>query len=381
MNEVIDNLAVNRDASIGGNQTVAGDSHIKHNLRVDGWLEARNIKGPNKGMYLSYEVLKSVYPVPDEGWYALVGKTLPADIYIGRGGDWVLTGEKGGDVEIDFGGIDELEERMKNVEQNAKDASEAAQQTASEAKETAEHALELANAGLPTIELSELDNMVPSGLGAAKYDELMKGAPVLYAVTDNGYRIGVLEFFCDGGLRHVVTQKLTTHYSVADGVFTGSHSDAKVSMYWRSYNRNASSAMENEKGTWGKWREFNTEPAPNFSVETFYEVSDLAGIMLFPASQEELQQKPNGSKEKNSELNGIVFNTKANRFQHIIRSEETPNVATIWPVWVTSAGEYSYDAFGNSADNGIAPARGRLYYCKKDSSLYIKQGKGLAKVN
>lgn len=381
MNEVIDNLAVNRDANIGGNQTVAGDSHVKHNLRVDGWLEARNIKGPNKGMYLSYEALKSVYPVPDEGWYALVGKTLPADIYIGRGGDWELTGEKGGDVEIDFGGIDELEERMKNVEKNAKDASEAAQQTASEAKETAEHALELANAGLPTIELSELDNMVPSGLGAANYDELMKGSPVLYAVTDNGYRIGVLEFFCDGGLRHVVTQKLTTHCLVADGVFTGSHSDAKVSMYWRSYNRNASSAMENEKGTWAKWQEFNTEPAPNFSVETFYEISALDNVTLFPASREELQQKPNGNREENSELNGIVFNTSENRFQHIIRSDGEAGTAMMWPVWVTNAGVYSSDAFGSSADNGIAPVRGRLYYCKKDSSLYIKQGTGLAKVN
>ena len=44
-------VAVGRDVNIGGKATIRGSAKVGHNLTVDGWLEAKNIKGPNKGLF------------------------------------------------------------------------------------------------------------------------------------------------------------------------------------------------------------------------------------------------------------------------------------------------------------------------------------------
>ena len=46
---------------------------MKGNVIVDGWLEAKNIKGVSKGLFTTIEKLKAVYPLPHDGWWALVG--------------------------------------------------------------------------------------------------------------------------------------------------------------------------------------------------------------------------------------------------------------------------------------------------------------------
>ena len=41
-------VAVGRDVNIGGKATIRGSAKVGHNLTVDGWLEAKNIKARTK---------------------------------------------------------------------------------------------------------------------------------------------------------------------------------------------------------------------------------------------------------------------------------------------------------------------------------------------
>ena len=94
-------LAVERNANVGGGVTVQGRSLFKGSVKVEGWLDAKNIKGANKGIFTSIEKLKEAYPTPHDGWWAIVGHSLPGPIYVGDGGDWVATGEEGGNPTVD----------------------------------------------------------------------------------------------------------------------------------------------------------------------------------------------------------------------------------------------------------------------------------------
>lgn len=99
-------LAIGRNISCGGNANIQGNARIGHNLIVEGWLDAPNIKGPEKGMFESADYLMFSYPHPDDGWWALVGTSLPADIYVARGGVWRPTGSKGGEIIVDSTGTE-----------------------------------------------------------------------------------------------------------------------------------------------------------------------------------------------------------------------------------------------------------------------------------
>lgn len=82
-------VSVGRNVALGGNAIIRGSAEIGHNLKVKGWLEAENIKGVNKGLFKSEEQLNEAYPKPQAGWFALVGDSLPAQVYIAIGGVWV----------------------------------------------------------------------------------------------------------------------------------------------------------------------------------------------------------------------------------------------------------------------------------------------------
>lgn len=90
-------VSVGRNVAIGGKADIAGSVSIGHNLKVDGWLEAPNIKGANKGIFLTVQELREAYPVPHDGWMAGVGASTPFTAYVGKGGDWVATG---GTIEV-----------------------------------------------------------------------------------------------------------------------------------------------------------------------------------------------------------------------------------------------------------------------------------------
>lgn len=87
--QIAGDVAIGRGVAVGGKAFIRGSAKIGHNLRVEGWLEAPNIKGPNKGLFKSEAQLKESYPRPGDGWWALVGDTLPAQLYMSEGGKWV----------------------------------------------------------------------------------------------------------------------------------------------------------------------------------------------------------------------------------------------------------------------------------------------------
>ena len=98
---VAGDLNVERHITSGGDLTVRGQAKICHDLKVEGWLEAKNIKGPAKGLFGSVTQLEERYPHPQDGWWAMVGESVPAPIYRADGGAWVATGEEGGTPSID----------------------------------------------------------------------------------------------------------------------------------------------------------------------------------------------------------------------------------------------------------------------------------------
>lgn len=121
-------VSVGRNVAIGGKADIAGSVSIGHNLKVDGWLEAPNIKGANKGIFLTVQELREAYPVPHDGWMAGVGASTPFTAYVGKGGDWVATG---GTIEVTVDmsqytegvaqlqeDIDEVAGRVKSAETN-----------------------------------------------------------------------------------------------------------------------------------------------------------------------------------------------------------------------------------------------------------------------
>lgn len=106
--ELAGDISVGRNATMGGDATVRGKLTIGHNLKVEGWLDAANIKGPSKGLFATLDNLKEAYPLPKAGWWALVGDTLPAAIYIVKDGVWTATGKTGGTTTISSDEIDKL---------------------------------------------------------------------------------------------------------------------------------------------------------------------------------------------------------------------------------------------------------------------------------
>lgn len=84
-------VAVGRNVTAGGDANIQGGARVGHNLKVEGWLDAPNLRHPNKGMYMSGDALKEAYPLPQKGWWAVVGTALPGKIWIEKDGEWIAT--------------------------------------------------------------------------------------------------------------------------------------------------------------------------------------------------------------------------------------------------------------------------------------------------
>lgn len=95
-------VAIGRHVYTGGDANVAGSATIKGNVKVDGWLDAKNIKYANKGLFPTPDKLKEAYPEPNRGWYALVGASIPAQVYIVVDGKWVYSGNTSEDLYVDL---------------------------------------------------------------------------------------------------------------------------------------------------------------------------------------------------------------------------------------------------------------------------------------
>lgn len=111
---VCGSVAVGRDVTVGGRSIVRGNATFDRDVYISGWLNARNIRGAGKGLYETVDKLNSAYPNPENGWFALVGDTLPADIYRAWGGEWKATGQKGGEPVLELAKLTELSESLEN---------------------------------------------------------------------------------------------------------------------------------------------------------------------------------------------------------------------------------------------------------------------------
>lgn len=110
--EVPGDLAQGRNITAGGNITAQGNGMIGKNLEVKGWLKVRNIIGACKGLFSSVEKLNSEYPKPHNGWWALVGDTIPAAIYEADFGKWVATGKTGGNPIAEIDRVNDLQKAV-----------------------------------------------------------------------------------------------------------------------------------------------------------------------------------------------------------------------------------------------------------------------------
>lgn len=86
--QITGDVAVSRNVSSGGNMNVQGRMRVGHDLKVEGWLDARNIKGPAKGMFFTIEDAKRIYPQPEPGWWVLVGQGFPAQLWVYEQGEY-----------------------------------------------------------------------------------------------------------------------------------------------------------------------------------------------------------------------------------------------------------------------------------------------------
>lgn len=187
-------LSVGRDLTVGGDSQLRGNATVGHNLKVKGWLEARNIKWANKGLFTSEEKLNAAYPRPEKGWWAIVGNTLPGAIYVSENGKWIATGETGGNPSIDcqpfFDDLSELKDRVAATESQLESLSESLKQSE-----------------IVVVAVTDLDRETVEGLKSEPRRCLMM------VVDDKGRTVGVVFQFSDN-MEHVLTQELHTHYVI-----------------------------------------------------------------------------------------------------------------------------------------------------------------------
>ncbi len=126
----IDGDVVMRNLTAQGSANVQGNVRVGHDLKVEGWLEAKNIKSANKGLFQTRESLEAAYPTPQDGWFAGVYATeddlasmgvvvkagsVAFRMYIGNGGNWTAT-QGFYEITVDDNRVTEVEEALSAVD-------------------------------------------------------------------------------------------------------------------------------------------------------------------------------------------------------------------------------------------------------------------------
>ena len=395
MSSVKGDVAVGRNVDIGGDVDIKGHIHAGHNLTVDGWLDAPNVKGPSKGLFPSETAMKGAYPLPEPGWWALVGDTLPADVWCVVDGEWTATGKKSGnltvanltlDARIDevkkavdlttaaldalvsgdtSDAIDNYNEIIKFLEGFRDDETLAG--TLKTLRDTAEEAHTRLSAGLSAalpriVSIADIDTMGTDGSAEALRNfmrELIRTGPAhtRYALVNGNYIAGVLEIFSDNSL-HCITQVLETHQSVEDGVLLpNGHDDGRIRRWWRTMNFAGNSQSGLTAGVWTPWRECEPEGLREDLTEHKTQYRDLV-----------------------HRVEGII--SRANRIMDfngfVTRVEDVPTNDANAVYWVTSVGGFrsglapddptlrELSDYNNEAGEGRYD---RLFRC--DNELYM----------
>lgn len=98
-----ENAATVTESPARETKTFDGDVVVGNDLTVGGTIKAKGFKQPNCGLFASLDALKEAYPTPEVGMWAVVGNTMPGDIYrCNTAGVWTATGEKGGVDKLDL---------------------------------------------------------------------------------------------------------------------------------------------------------------------------------------------------------------------------------------------------------------------------------------
>ena len=122
-NEKFDgSVIIGRDLTLGGGVVTKGSSTFEKNLRVEGWLDAPNLRGACKGLFATEEKLNDMYPNPEDGMWAMVGETIPAYVYMAENGEWADTGNLTDGIDINLNdteivvNLDELRDSISALE-------------------------------------------------------------------------------------------------------------------------------------------------------------------------------------------------------------------------------------------------------------------------
>lgn len=125
----------------------------------------------------------------------------------------------------------------------------------SSADKTLTDRLDVEGTGLMT--LDEMLNFNPLSDDGKSYLAGYLDKPSRYVVTAKGngandypVNVGILEIISDSS-QHVYTQKFTTHYVLNEGTFAGTHDDARLRTYYRSYSVDSPVLGQG----WSAWRE------------------------------------------------------------------------------------------------------------------------------
>lgn len=88
-------LAIGRNAEIGCDADIHGKARVAGSLKVEGFLDAPNIKGVVKGLFVTEQELNREYPNPRPGWSAIV---LADDergfLYLAKNREWEKQSEE-----------------------------------------------------------------------------------------------------------------------------------------------------------------------------------------------------------------------------------------------------------------------------------------------
>lgn len=88
-------LAVSRNTEIGRDVDIHGKARVAGSLKVEGFLDAPNIKGAVKGLFATEEELKREYPNPRPGWCAIVlANKENGFLYLAKNREWEKQSEE-----------------------------------------------------------------------------------------------------------------------------------------------------------------------------------------------------------------------------------------------------------------------------------------------
>lgn len=151
-------VSIGHNAHIGGKVEVEGCVYVGRDLRVYGWLDAPNIKGPSKGLFKTEAKLLATYPKPHNGWWALVATPKTSDhlgqLYIAEGGQWVAQVDSQGEPILKGSPVLGSEDILRDV-LKINETIEAAKKESAEAIEAVKKDVTTAKTSVETLEGSK----------------------------------------------------------------------------------------------------------------------------------------------------------------------------------------------------------------------------------